>query len=370
MSAGSDVVIVGGGIVGMACAYELARERVAVTLLEYGKAGMQATNAAAGMLTPISGEAQAPDAMMRWGMEALAAYPELVASLQNQCEFDIEFIQDGILKVACDDAGAEALRRRYRWQRDIGIPLEWLDATTCREFEPRLSERVVAGVFSPTEATISNQLLALALQRAAVAHGAIVRERAPVTRFTRSERNITAVEAGDQTFPCQTLIVAAGARSGQIAKLAGLDLPVHPIRGQMIAFGGMQTPIRQVVWGQDGYLVPRANGLIFAGATVENVGFRRRTTQAGIRAMRSMAIGLVPQLAAATVHFDWAGLRPCTPDGLPIIGPLPNSNVIAATGHYRNGILLGPITGAAVARGVTTGDWSGVPAEFSPERFA
>ncbi len=370
MSNASNVVIVGGGIVGLACAYELARAGVPVTLLEYGKPGMQATNAAAGMLTPISGEAEAPDAMMRWGMEALAEYPELVASLQNQCEFDLEFIQDGILKVAFGDAGAEALRRRFTSQRKMDIPLEWLDGVTCREVEPRLSERVVAGVFSPSEATISNQLLALALQRAAVSHGAIVRERAPVTRFVRDKRHVTAVEAGGERFACDTLIIAAGARSGQMAKLAGLALPVHPIRGQMIAFGGMRTPIRQVVWGLDGYLVPRANGLIFAGATVEDVGFRRRTTQAGIRAMRSMAVGLVPQLAAATVHFDWAGLRPGTEDGLPIIGPLPDSNVIAATGHYRNGILLGPITGAAVARGITTGDWSGVPVEFSPERFA
>ncbi len=370
MSRDSNVVIVGGGIVGLACAYKLARDGVAVTLIEYGKAGMQATNAAAGMLTPISGEAEAPDAMTRWGMEALAGYPELVASLQNQCGFDLEFVQDGILKIAFDDAGAAALHRRYTWQRDMNIPLEWLDAATCHEFEPRLSERVVAGVFSPTEATISNQLLALALQRAAIAHGAMIHERAPVTRFTCNNGRVTAVEAGGETFPCDTLIIAAGARSAQIAKLAGVELPVHPIRGQMIAFGGMQTPIRQVVWGPKGYLVPRANGLIFAGATVEDVGFRRRTTQAGTRAMRSMAVRLVPQLAAATVHFDWAGLRPCTPDGLPIIGPLPDSNVIAATGHYRNGILLGPITGAAVARGVTTDDWSAVPAEFAPERFS
>ena len=139
----------------------------------------------------------------------------------------------------------------------------------------------------------------------------------------------------------------------------------------MIALGGMRTPIQHVVWGPDGYLVPRANGLVFAGATVEDVGFRRRTTRAGTRAMRSMAVRLVPQLAAAKMHFEWAGLRPGSPDDLPVIGPLPGwPNVFAATGHYRNGILLGPLTGQLVASGIVEGDWSGVAPEFSPSRFS
>jgi glycine oxidase len=139
----------------------------------------------------------------------------------------------------------------------------------------------------------------------------------------------------------------------------------------MVALGGMSAPIRHIVWGPDGYLVPRANGLVFAGATVEDVGFRRRTTKAGIRGLRAMASALVPQLGAATAHFEWAGLRPGTPDALPIIGPVPGmDNLVAATGHYRNGILLGPLTGKLVALGITRGEWDGVPPEFSPVRFA
>ena len=139
----------------------------------------------------------------------------------------------------------------------------------------------------------------------------------------------------------------------------------------MIALGGMRTPIQHVVWGPGGYLVPRANGLVFAGATVEDVGFRRRTTKAAVSRLRSMAAALVPQLRAATTQFEWAGLRPGTPDALPIIGPVPGvENLVAATGHYRNGILLGPLTGRVVADGVARGDWSGVPAAFSPGRSA
>ncbi len=365
----SDVVIVGGGIVGCACAFELAKAGASVTLLEYGKTGMQATNAAAGMLAPMI-DAHAPGPMMQAGMRALREYPAAVQEVEERCGFDMELRLDGILKVAFTPEQRDELLTRYAWQRELGLPIEWLDAQMCRELEPRIHERVLGGVFSPGEGSVSNQLLTLGLERAAIARGAKIRQRTPVTAFTSRGGRVVAVRSGDAPFACDAVVIAAGARSGQIAARLGATLPVRPVRGQMIALGGMSTPIRHIVWGPDGYLVPRANGLVFAGATVEDVGFRRRTTKAGVRAMRSMAIGLVPQLAAATVHFDWAGLRPGSPDDLPMIGPLPGwANVVAATGHYRNGILLGPLTGKLVARGIVAGDWGDVPAEFDPARF-
>jgi glycine oxidase len=385
----SDVVIVGGGIVGCACAYELAKAGASVTLLEYGRTGMQATNAAAGMLAPMI-EARGPGAMLQSGMRALREYPATAQGVEAECGFDVELRLHGILKVAFTPDQIAELRRRFAWQRELGLPLEWLDAETCRELEPRLSQRVLGGVFSPEEGGVSNQMLALGLERAAIGRGAEVRQGTPVTGFTTRGGRVTAVRSGDASFACDTVLLAAGARSGQVAArlrhsrdghrsttndgqrpTANMTLlPVRPVRGQMIALGGMSTPIRHIVWGPDGYLVPRANGLVFAGATVEEVGFRRRTTKAGIRAMRSMAIGLVPQLAAADAHFNWAGLRPGSPDDLPMIGPLPGwPNVIAATGHFRNGILLGPLTGKLVARGIVADDWRETPREFDPARF-
>lgn len=365
----SEVVIVGGGVVGLACAYELARAGAKVTLLEYGKTGMQATNAAAGMLAPLI-EATSAGPMLRVGMRALQEYPSLVEELERAAGFGLEYRAHGILKVAFDDDGLADLHRRFGWQRELGLPIEALDAATCRELEPRLSERVTGGVFSATEASISSQLLALALERAAVAHGATIRNGTPVVGFQTDTDRVTAVRSPDASFPCDAVVIAAGARSGQIARMLRLALPVRPVRGQMIALGGMRAPVRHIVWGPDGYLVPRVNGLVFAGATIEDVGFRRRTTKAGVLAMRSMASRLVPQLKAATVHFAWAGLRPASPDGLPIIGPVPPwRNVITATGHYRNGILLGPLTGKLVARGVRGSDWRDVPPEFAASRF-
>jgi glycine oxidase len=365
----SDVVVIGGGIVGCACAYELAKAGAKVTLLEYGKTGMQATNAAAGMLAPLI-ESSGPGPMLEFGLRALRAYPALVDELQGQCDLDIEFRPHGILKVVFDDPGMLDLRRRFGWQRELGFPIDWLDGDTCREFEPRLSPRIAAGVFSADEGGVNNQALALALERAAVARGAEIRLRTRVTGFATAGGRITSVRSDDESFACDTAVLAAGARSGKVAALLRAHVPVRPIRGQMIALGGMSAPIRHVVWGPDGYLVPRANGLVFAGATVEDVGFRRRTTKAGIRGLRRMAEGLVPQFRAATLHFDWAGLRPGTPDASPIIGPVPEwPNLIAATGHFRNGILLGPLTGAVIARAITASDWTGVPPEFSPSRF-
>jgi glycine oxidase len=364
-----DVLIIGGGIVGCACAYELAKRGAAVTLLEYGKTGMQATNAAAGMLAPLT-EASAADAMLDAGLRALRAYPALVAELEQACGFDLEFRQHGILHVAFDEDDADALRRRAAWQREMGFDAQWLDGAACRDIEPRLSEKIIGGVLSPLEATVSNQLIALALERAARAHGASFRERTPLTRAKRSRGRVVSVEAGGETYAADTIVLAAGARSGQIARKFGIALPVFPVRGQMIALGGMSCPIGRPVWGPRGYLVPRVNGLVFAGATVERVGFRRRTTKTGVRGLRKMAMELVPQLTAAKVHFEWAGLRPATPDALPIVGPVPDTNVIAATGHYRNGILLGPITGAWIADGITRNAWDGAPPAFRVERFA
>lgn len=395
----TDVVIVGGGIIGLACAYELQRTGAQVTVLEYGKTGMQATNAAAGMLAPLieahdPGGSPSSQAMFDLCTQALREMPAAVRALQRQAGFDLELQLDGILKVAFTDGQLAELRERQKWLAASGHHLQLLDAADCREAEPRISERVIGGLYSPGEGSVSNQLLALAFERAAQSHGAIVRNRTPVIGF-RSDRahpsRITHVRTPSEDIPCVTVLIAAGARSGQVAAMlprvgarapspaahqrrsasdATRDyLPVRPIRGQMIALGGMSAPIRSIVWGPDGYLVPRANGLIFAGATVEDVGFRRRTTRAGLQRMRTMANALVPQLRAAKHLFDWAGLRPASPDNLPLIGPLlAYDNVIAATAHYRNGILLSAITARLVAAGLTTSDWSRT-APLSPSRF-
>ena len=172
-------------------------------------------------------------------------------------------------------------------------------------------------------------------------------------------------------FACDRLVLAAGPWTRPLAAKLGVEVPTRPMRGQMMALGRMSTPLRQVVWGSQGYLVPRANGLVFAGSTLEDVGFRLHPTKRGLAQVRRAAYELAPQMRSLQEHFTWAGLRPSSPDSLPIMGPLPSwENVTVATGHFRNGILLAPITGELIAESIIEGQAGEALAPFSPERFA
>ena len=217
---------------------------------------------------------------------------------------------------------------------------------------------------------MSNQLFTLALSRAAQRRGARVAEGCPVLGFRTRDGRVAAVQTPQGEFACDHLVLAAGPWTRPLAAKLGVEVPTRPVRGQMVALGRMVTPIRHVIWGPRGYLVPRANGLVFAGSTLEEVGFRFRTTKRGLARVRRAAFELVPQLRHAREHFAWAGLRPGSPDGLPILGPLPGwENVTVATGHYRNGFLLGPITAQLIAPAVLDGRTDEALAPYSPARF-
>ena len=363
------MVIVGGGAIGCAIAYYLSRAGVQTTVLDRGRIGMEASNAAAGMLAPLS-EAHGVGPMLDLGLASLRIFPTLAPELQEATGIDLEFRVTGILRVAFTPKDAQELRQQEQWQGSLGLPLDWLDQALVRELEPRLSPKIVAGLLSSEEAQVSNQNLTLAFARAAAARGATLRERTPVTSLITSDGRATAVRTPQGRVAAGHVVLAAGAWTGRLARRLGLDVPVRPVRGQMLALGGMVTPIHTIVSGPRGYLVPRANGLVFAGATVEEVGFRPRTTLRGLREVRRAAIEIVPQLAQAQAQFTWAGLRPGSADELPILGPLPGlENVIVASGHYRNGILLSPITGQLIAQAIIEGRPSEALAPFSPARF-
>ncbi|HWQ28434.1 MAG TPA: glycine oxidase ThiO [Dehalococcoidia bacterium] len=370
-AAGDDVVVAGGGIVGCAIAWALASRGASVTLLERnGRVCLEASNAAAGMLAPLS-EADEPGPLLDFSLAALAAYPSAVEDVQAATGIDVEFRRTGILRVALTGEQAEELRRRLEWQRACGLELHELDPFLLRELEPRLTPAVRFGVLSPEEGQVSNQQLTLALARTAEARGARIVTRSPVTGVRVRGGRVRAVRTPAGDIGGDRFVFAAGAWTGLISRRLRRVAPPRPIRGQMLALGGMVTPIRTIVWGPRGYLVPRANGLVFAGATVEDVGFRRRTTKEGLRRIRRMAEELVPQLRAAAEPFTWYGFRPGSPDGLPIIGGVPGlDNAVVATGHYRNGILLGPLTGQLVASLLLTGEPPPALAPFSPARFA
>lgn len=369
LPAGAEVVIVGAGIIGCAIAYELSRRGTQSIVLDSRRLGMASTNAAAGVLSPLA-EFERPGELVELGLQSLRRYPTWVERLREDVpDIDVEFATNGVLRVAFNEEELNAYRAGLRYRDELGVELLDLDRQLVREVEPRLSERVVGGVLSPEEGQVSNQLFTLALSRAAKKRGARIVEGAPALRFLRRGSRVTAVRTPQGDISGDHVILCAGAWTRPIARKLGVDVPSFPVRGQMLAFGGMLPPVGRPVWGKRGYVTPRANGLVFAGATVERAGFRIRTTKAGLASVRRGAFELVPQLRQAKEHFSWAGLRPGSPDGLPMIGPLPGwENVTLATGHFRNGILLAPITAELVVVALLDGEARGL-APFAPARL-
>ena len=365
----ADVVIVGGGIIGCASAYYLSKAGASVTLLERDEVAGAASGAAAGIL--VSPPEALPSAtfgdLCRAGVDA---YPSLVDALRDETGIDVQYLDSGILLPAWSEQWAQALRALARWSASGGgLNLEWVEGSPLRMLEPALADSVLGAAYSPHGHHVNPGLLTQALARAAAGRGAVVRQATAIVGFLRDGDRVAAVRTSNgDTIAADHIVLAAGPWTRPLARRLGVDVPTRPMRGQMLAY--RSTAVRHIVWGENGYLVPKAGGFLFAGATVEDVGFRPGTTLQGLAQVRRMALAIAPALRYPEVASDWAGLRPGSPDGHPIIGRLPGiDNVFVATGHFRNGILLGAITGRLIAQLVTQGRTE-LPLEpFSPSRF-
>jgi glycine oxidase len=362
-----EVIVVGGGVVGCAIAYYLARQGASVTVVERGELAGEASGAAAGMLAPLA-EAHGPGSFLDLCLASLALFPSLARDLAEVTGLDIGYRPCGLLRVALSPEQEEALRGRLRWQQGTGLPLLWLTGEEARAMEPALSPRVRAAVLSPREAQVEPRPLAQALAAAARGMGARFLLSTPVLGIVGRGRRVLGVRTPGGVLRGGQVVVAAGPWTGRLLEGIGLRLPTPPRRGQMLAYRG--RPLQRIVWGPQGYLVPKEGDTTYVGATVEAVGFRCRTTVRGLASLRRLARTLVPALGRAEVVSAWAGLRPGSPDGLPIIGPLPGwQGLSVASGHFRNGILLAPITGRLLAQALA-GQPTDLPlAPFSPARF-
>lgn len=363
------VVIAGGGVIGCAIAYYLAKAGADVTVLERGNIAQEASSAAAGLiLSPF--DELGPRPMVRLQRASFEMYPRLMKELADDGGTDLEYKLCGLIRPACDEKRATHLRALTRRTSSQAAGVEWVDGGVLRQLEPALADDVLGAAFSPNDADINPGLLTRAFAKAAANHGATIRRRVAFAGFVSSGHKLTGIKAGNRGLDgFDAIVLAAGSWTKALAERLSAKVPTTPIRGQMLAY--RSKAIRHSVWGEDGYLVPKARGMLFAGATVEDVGFRARTTSQGIAALRAMAGKLVPALRQRETASEWAGLRPGSPDGLPIIGKLPNrDNVFVATGHFRNGILLAPITGKLMSELILKGKAS-IPLDpFSPRRFA
>ena len=365
-----DVIVVGGGVIGCATAYYLAQNGAAVTLLERGALASEASGAAAGMLAALSDEGgNRGAAFQQLCLDGMKLYDSLLPELAAT-GIDLRYRRAGVLHVALDDAEADHLKHRFETQRGLAPDSIWLNANEVRAEEPQIGA-AVAGLLSPDEHYVDSQRLTQAFAAAATAAGATIELASPVTRFHRAGDRVTSVVAGGKRYEAGAIVIAGGPWTSELARRFGANVPVRPVRGQMLSLLGPPAPVRHVVWGSRGYLVPREEGQTFVGATVEEMGYRKRTTLGALKRLRRSAEELVPVLSEARQLRAWAGLRPGTPDALPIMGLLPGwSNAWVSTGHFRNGVLLAPISGRLMATSVLAG--SPVPslAPFSPARFA
>jgi glycine oxidase len=371
-----DVAIIGGGVVGSSIALELAAEKLNVVLLDRDEPGRGASWAAAGMLSPGP---DSPDALplVPLAKESLLLYSQFIAAVEEASGLHTHFASEGALQIFSGAQGEVERSKMIVEFRALDIPIEPVPLEAARNMESAIGPAAGAVAWLPGEATVDPRLLMDALL-AALRHREVqIRSGCQVTSLLRQEMQCTGLIAGGDEIAAKLVIVAAGCNSSTFASENSIDnvwlsryAPTRPVRGQMLALHSAEVNLRRVLRSERGYLVPRRDGRIVAGSTLENAGFDKRVTAEGMHKILSAAIDLAPNLAGAEIVETWAGLRPATPDNLPILGPADVKGLFIATGHYRNGILLAPATARLVRDWILNQKMPEAAARFSPLRFA
>ncbi len=347
----SEVLIIGGGVIGLSIAREMHKNGASdITIIERGKVGQEASFAAAGMLAP-NAETHKIDDFYNFCSESNRLYPQFAAELFEETGVDIELDRSGTLYLAFSENDSAELKKRFDWQRSAGLNVEHLSSQETLAAEPFISPKVRESLFFPNDWQVENRKLLIALRKYAEINGIKIREGIEIREILIEGENVIGAASDDEKFLADITILTTGAWTSLI-KLGETVVPVtvKPIRGQMISFHPPEKIFRRVIYSPRGYIVPRADGRILVGATVEDVGFDKSTTEEGISFLRSVASEIAPSLTHLKITDCWAGLRPFADGGRPIIGEIDGfRNLIIATGHYRNGILLAPFTGKMVA---------------------
>ena len=370
-SEGNDVVVVGGGVIGLGIAWRAAQAGLGVTVVDDAP-GRGASWAAAGMLAPVTEVHYGEQPLLDLNLSAAARWPAFAAELEERTSRSVGYRRCGTLTVARDADDRAALDDLFAFQRGLGLKVERLRGRECRQLEPGLAPSIRGGFFAPGDHQVDN--------RAVVAALLIACERAGVRRqpsraakvLVEGDRATGVVLHGGQSLEAGTVVLAAGCWSGTLAGLpSGLMPPVRPVKGQLLHMRGPgDSPLcRRNVRGLGVYVVPRGDGRVVVGATVEEHGFDVTVTAGGVHDLLRAAVELLPEVMELELTETVAGLRPGSPDNAPMIGPSGLDGLVIASGHYRNGILLVPVTADAIA-GLLAGD--AIPEAllpFSPRRF-
>jgi glycine oxidase len=356
-----DAIVVGGGAIGLPCAWDAARRGAEVIVLERGEPGAGATGVAAGMLAPVGELSFGEPGLLELCLSSARMYPEFVAALEAETEESTGYQRLGALHVALDRDEAAELRRVHELQRSLELEAEWRAPRRCRELEPGLTPSFHGGVHAPGEAAIDPRRLTAALNGALAEAGVEVRTGTEVVAGLFEGERLRGVraETGEELH-ADAVVLAAGAWSGTAAWLPDhARPPVRPVKGEIVELGsrdGAAGPANRILASERVYLVPRADGRLIVGATVQERGFDTVVSAGGVLELLREAYRLLPEIAEMEMVGAIAGLRPGTPDNLPLIGPGEIEGLVLATGHHRNGILLAPLTGERVASLLAAGE--------------
>lgn len=366
------VVIIGAGVVGLGIAWRLAG-RAEVTVFDRGKAGSGATYAAAGMLAACCEAEPGEEALVALGRESQSRWPSFAEELLGASGIDVELRREGTLVLALTADDQAEIVHRLEFQRRLDLPLDWLSAAATRAREPHLAGKIAGALYSPQDHQVDNRKLARALSIAAEKAGATIYEQRPVKEILVQGGRARGVVLEDGTTEsADSIVLAAGAWSRGIGGLPpDRRPPVRPIKGQMFALRmDPSAPLlNHVLWAPGAYLVPRRDGRLIVGATVEEKGFDKTITAGGLLTLLEAAWRAIPAVEELSVEEIWVGHRPGSRDDAPILGPGPLEGLFYATGHHRNGILLAPVTADAMARLVLDGVVEEEIRPFGLERF-
>ena len=375
--ANKNIIIIGGGVIGLGIGWQLAKAGRSVTIFERDRAGRAASWAAAGMLAPFAEAHTEEPELLKLGCESLARYPQWVHDLEADAGISIEYRVEGTLIVGLEPDDTDQLRHLFEAQQHLGLDANWLSGREARDIEPALSPRVTAAIHCATDYQVDNRLMVKALQHAYKASGGVLHENSAIEKIVVENGIVNGVQTQNGFHETDVVILSAGCWSAQIDGLPDAIIPpVRPVKGQMLALQmeegiDIKTVIRTVRarYPTSVYLVPRSDGRLIVGATCEEMGFDTRLTVGGMFELLRGAWEAVPGIYELPLLETWAGLRPGSRDNAPILGKTPVQNLIYATGHYRNGILLAPISAYEIAKLVLTGETSETIAPFQLDRF-
>ncbi|HEV7235871.1 MAG TPA: glycine oxidase ThiO [Ktedonobacteraceae bacterium] len=370
LQASTDVIIVGGGVIGCSIAYYLRKAGVEVIVLEQGDIGAQASSAAAGLLAPL-GSLSGPGPFADLLLASWSMFPTLMAELEDVSGIRMEYARTGALRVVRNPKSSANLRKRMQEWQPLGLQMYWLSGDEARQREPLLAPDICAAIYAPEESQVKAPLVVKAFAKAAEKMGAKLYSQSEVLGVRREHDTITGVYTTQgETIACNHLVIASGAWAAESGIWLNLPLPVTPQRGQILTLRQPTPPLRHIIFGEAIYLAPKFDKTVVVGATKEEVGFHKQGTAGGVSWLLNSAIRLATSFDGSAIEQMWAGLRPKTPDNLPILGSARQwQNVTLALGHGCVGIMLSAITGQSIAELVVSGSEPELMLPFSVERF-